>query len=196
MRNWLKTERDEGLFRFFEAELKLLKELDEQDEIDLVFMDEVGFSLHPTVPYAWQPIGKRIGLPAQRGKNLTVMGCFQLDHTFEAYLFEGPMNAEAVKASIEHFVTTINKKTIMILDQASIHTSNLIKEQIPKWRQKGLYLQFLPAYSPELNLIEILWKNIKHHWLPQQAYKSLEELKQYLFDIFRNLRKEYRINFC
>jgi hypothetical protein len=28
----------------------------------------------------------------------------------------------------------------------------------------GLYLYYLPPYSPELNRIEILWKHAKHFW--------------------------------
>ncbi|WP_431733819.1 transposase [Chondrinema litorale] len=33
----------------------------------------------------------------------------------------------------------------------------MVKEKLSEWREKGLYLQFIPAYSPELNKIEILW---------------------------------------
>ncbi|WP_431733784.1 transposase [Chondrinema litorale] len=38
-----------------------------------------------------------------------------------------------------------------------MHKAKIIKEKLVEWRQKGLYLQFIPAYSPELNKIEILW---------------------------------------
>lgn len=195
MRNWVKPQRDELLFRFFEEEIRILRQMERDGLIDLVFMDEVGFSLNPTVPYAWQPRGKQVGLPADRGNSLTLLGCFQLDHSFEAYLFHEAINSQMVKQSLDHFASNIKRKTIMILDQASIHTSAMIKSQIPIWQQQGLFLQFIPAYSPELNLVEVLWKHIKHHWLPHQAYQSLKELENYLLDICKFLGKEYRITF-
>jgi transposase len=33
-----------------------------------------------------------------------------------------------------------------------------------RWAKRGLYLYYLPPYSPELNRIEILWKHAKHFW--------------------------------
>ena len=40
------------------------------------------------------------------------------------------------------------------------------------WEGRGLFLYFLPPYSPELNRIELLWKKIKHEWLPLKAWKD------------------------
>jgi hypothetical protein len=33
-----------------------------------------------------------------------------------------------------------------------------------------LIIKYLPPYSPELNLIEILWRFMKYYWLPFSAY--------------------------
>jgi hypothetical protein len=41
-------------------------------------------------------------------------------------------------------------------------------------------IYLLPAYSPELNLIEILWRMIKYHWLPLKAYESFKDLMRSL----------------
>ena len=38
--------------------------------------------------------------------------------------------------------------------------------------------QYLPPYSPELNLIEILWRRIKYTWLPFSAYACLNALSE------------------
>jgi transposase len=48
------------------------------------------------------------------------------------------------------------------MDQATIHTSDKIMEKIEEWKEKNLEIFWLPAYSPKLNLIEILWKFIKY----------------------------------
>ncbi|MDR1339335.1 MAG: transposase, partial [Prevotellaceae bacterium] len=43
-----------------------------------------------------------------------------------------------------------------------------------------------PPYSPELNLIENLWRFIKYQWLPFNAYKDLITLRHNINDICRN----------
>ena len=51
---------------------------------------------------------------------------------------------------------------MLVMDNASIHTSAIFQDQLPKWEQQGLDIFYLPAYSPELNLIEILWRFMKY----------------------------------
>ena len=66
---------------------------------------------------------------------------------------------------------------------------------IPQWEAKGLYLWFLPSYCPELNLIEILWKQIKYRWMPIDAYASFEKLAECLDKILANFGSEFKICF-
>ena len=66
---------------------------------------------------------------------------------------------------------------------------------IPEWERQNLGLWFLPAYSPELNLIEILWKKIKYDWLPLEAYGSFGNLKEMLAHVLANIGKEFKICF-
>ena len=56
------------------------------------------------------------------------------------------------------------KFTFIVMDNASIHhhiEPAIIERCLVKNRFAALYL---PPYSLELNLIEILWKNAKYHW--------------------------------
>ena len=68
-------------------------------------------------------------------------------------------------------------------------------EKIPSWEKKGLFLYFLPAYAPELNLIEILWRFIKYFWIPFSAYLSFEALVEAVEDILINVGAKYKIAF-
>lgn len=49
--------------------------------------------------------------------------------------------------------------------------------------------------SPELNLIEILWRFIKYHWLPFSAYMSFPCLVQAVEDILTRFGTDFTINF-
>ncbi|MBO0861095.1 MAG: transposase, partial [Chloracidobacterium sp.] len=52
------------------------------------------------------------------------------------------------------------------IDGASTHKSEEFQARLEEWEARGLYIYLLPAYRPELNLIEILWRMIKYDWLP------------------------------
>ena len=200
MRNSLKSERDEVLFEFFKSELQALKQLASEGQIDLYYLDETGLNLNPNVPYAWQKLNTTALLPAQRADAKTIVGMFSpIKQDLRAALFDGAVDARCIRAFIDHFAEKLpeqtNRKTIVVLDQATIHTAGIIKERFNAWQKKGLYLQFLPAYCSELNLIEILWKHLKHFWIKAEDYASIDTLTKAAKGILKQYGKYYTISF-
>jgi transposase len=55
------------------------------------------------------------------------------------------------------------------MDNSPVHKSKEFIENFRQWAARGLFVRFLPTYSPELNLIEILWRKIKYAWMPFSA---------------------------
>ena len=51
----------------------------------------------------------------------------------------------------------------------------------------GLYLQFIPSYCPELNLIEIFWKHLKYFWLKPKHYQNMKILEENVKNILIDL---------
>ena len=84
---------------------------------------------------------------------------------------------------IDKFCETLKKKTVLVLDNSSIHRSNALLEKQEEWLELGLTLFFLPTYSPELNIIEILWRFIKYKWLDVKAYSSWKSLVEAVEEI-------------
>lgn len=105
------------------------------------------------------------------------------------------MTTDLVIGCFDLFSQTIRKKTVVIIDNAPIHTSQAFEKKRCLWKKKGLYLYFLPGYSPELNLIEILWRFIKYWWLPFSAYLNFPTLVEAVEDILVNVGSKYRIDF-
>ncbi|MGM0654706.1 MAG: transposase [Thermodesulfobacteriota bacterium] len=105
------------------------------------------------------------------------------------------ISRDIVVACFDAFSESITKRTIVVLDNAPIHHSGIFKDQIKKWEERGLFLYFIPKYSPELNLIEILWKHIKYFGLSTSAYKGFKFLKAELDNILANVGKEFTIKF-
>ena len=196
-RRSLKSQRDETAFRQAQAELKALQKQDDAGEIDLVYFDEAGFSLVPVVPYAWQAPGQQIELPSStHHRRLNVLGFLKRDNTLVPYVVEGSVSTEMVIACIEAFAGRLSKATVLVLARASIHTAKALQEASARWQKQGLHLFFLPSYSPELNVIERLWQEIKYRWLPLRAYEGWEKLKAALDEVLVGVGEKYQISFA
>jgi len=198
MRSSLKLKRDESFFQWFKEELSELKKLADTKEIDLCYFDETGLNLKPNVPYAWQLKGTVQELPAERSKKISVMGILNpITNQFEGTIYQGTTNAECVIKTLDDYCRTISKKTIIVLDNASIHKANSIKEKQKEWEEKGMFLQFIPRYCPELNLIEILWKHLKAYWLKPEDYESMKILEERTQQILKQygINQQYSITF-
>ena len=66
---------------------------------------------------------------------------------------------------------------VVVLDNAGIHTSKQVKAERKALFRQGIYLYFLPPYSPELNEIEPVFKQVKHHDIPIRSHTSKAELR-------------------
>jgi len=63
------------------------------------------------------------------------------------------------------------------------------------WQKRGLYIFFLPAYSPQLNIAERLWKEIKEGWIKPSDYIDAENLFYAVDRICANIGKSLKLNF-
>jgi len=197
VRKSLKSKQNKEEFETAQLELKELTKKHKNGEIELWFFDESGFDQQPSVPYAWQPIGETIEVPSKRSTRLNVLGFLTPDNQFESYCFEGTVNTDIVTTCFDEFAKIKTPKPrYVIIDNASIHTSDDFWFKIPEWEEKGIIIRSLPTYCSELNLIEILWRFIKYYWLPFSAYLSFGNLKNEVENILSKIGSEFRINFA
>ncbi len=68
------------------------------------------------------------------------------------------------------------QRTVVVLDNASIHVSRVVKEAMEWLGRQGLELFRLPSYSPELNDIERVFRTLKHHEMPERTYFTIDDL--------------------
>ncbi len=150
----------------------------------------------PNIPYAWQTKSEPIRLPASRGKSLNVVGLMNRNNDLFFQINEDTFNSEKMIKFMDKFALQTKKKTIVVLDNCSIHKSKAFKAKIEEWKTvNDLYIFFLPPYSPELNPIEILWKRIKYQWLSFDSYDSFTNLKSKLNCILSEFGTKYDIKF-
>lgn len=195
IRRSLKSLRDPAAFAKCQRELEALQKQEDRGKIDLYYFDESGFSLEPCIPYAWQETGTVIEVPAKKGGRINVLGFMNRKNELRAYTFAQTITTDVVIACVNAFCKTIKKKTIVVMDNSSIHKSEECAEYLPKWKKKGLIIKYLLPYSPELNLIEILWRQIKYLWLPFAAYECMKALRKALENILKDFGSKYQITF-
>ncbi|MGZ5193779.1 MAG: transposase, partial [Kaistella sp.] len=109
-------------------QLAILIEQSKQKEIDLFYFDESGFTLEPCVPYAWQPRSETIEVPCAKSKRLNVLGFVNRECSFTSVVFEGSVTSAVVVVSIDHFISTLQRQTTLVMDNASIHTAFSIND--------------------------------------------------------------------
>lgn len=123
------------------------------------------------------PTSKARGITAR----LNLMGCVDYSSGEVQYReIDGNTSGEDTKNFIETLAGQSNPDcpTIVFLDRASIHTCSAIHEQRENWKKRGLIVVYLPPYSPELNLMEGEWRQLKYEDLQQRHFDTKEDLRQ------------------
>ena len=198
----MREKREETAFRKGQDILSFLQQKEDKKLITLYYFDESGFSMNSCIPYAWQRRGETRELPKQRSKRLNVLGFLNRSHHSYFHTVEGSVKSAEVVSIFDAFTEAYYDEyqqtkvpCMVVLDNASMHRSQEFKDKIEYWESKAVFLHFLPAYSPELNLIEILWRKIKYEWLTLDAYQNYEYLKQSVLTILDYIGKKYVITF-
>jgi transposase len=194
-RRSLRSKRDPDAFAQGKEETEALRRRKQRHEIELFYFDESGFCLESSIPYAYQFPGEALELPSSSSRRLNVAGFLSPDMTFHSFVFECSINSDVVIACFDYVSEHVSQETWVVIDNAPMHTSDAFEEGLERWEAKGLFVYRLPAYSPELNLIEMLWRFIKYFWLPFSAYVSFDALVQAVEEILRKIGKEFCIHF-
>lgn len=88
-----------------------------------------------------------------------MISSIRLDGSTACLALEGTTDTEAFRVYVAQvLVPTLRPGDIVIMDNLSPHKSDQTLELIA---QAGAAILFLPAYSPDLNPIELMWSKIK-----------------------------------
>jgi transposase len=173
-----------------------LERLSETGEIDLYYGDESHVCSQGYVPYGWQFPGEDIHIPVEKAYRINIPGFINRQSKYMGMMTESNIGADTVIGYLENLSFCIRKKTVLILDNASVHKSRSIMERIPFRQQRGLFITFLPPYSPHLNIAETVWRKLKKEWIDPQDYTQKDRLFYAANRWLAALGKQVSINFC
>ena len=166
------------------------------ERLQVWFWDESGFSLRVIRRKNWGKKGRRKKVTGQRRKGrVNLMGGLryhdkkritfvikqgnadvfyeQLKRLNEFLRSEWIEQGNTIDSFHEH-----SAKIVIILDNASFHKRKDILKKIEA-EMPNIILEFLPAYSPDYNLIELVWHSAKEY-IAHRLFESVEQLESLL----------------
>lgn len=152
----------------------------------------------PNVPRAWSPLGHPHAADASVGRHrVNVIGA--LDYGAGHLVHEVTPHAirrETVAAFIDRLaIQTDAPLTLVVLDNATIHR-DFPQDTLERWLvNHRLVLLYLPTYSPELNPIEILWREAKYRWRRFRTW-TRDHLDTEVRNLLKGFGTKYKIGFA
>jgi len=174
----------------------VIKKTREARRNSLRYLDESGFCLSPYLPYGWQEKGETILLKSGKSRRINVLGILNRKNELDSEVYLGRMTSERLIGYLDKFSECLEKKTVGVMDQSPVYTSDAVMNKLEEWASKNLEIFWLPPYSPELNLIEIFWKFMKYEWIEIEAYRDWKSLLKYVKNVLNKVGTEYVINFA
>lgn len=170
--------------------------LEEPNKLQVWFWDESGFSLRIRRSKSWSKKGRRKKVSGQRRKGrVNVMGgirerdrkrlCFFVKKGEGEIFYEQLCQLKKFvlkewleSGNREEYFEKYGPKIVVVLDNASYHKRRDILDKIVQ-TLPNIILEFLPAYSPDYNLIELVWHSCKEY-IAHRLFKSVDELRELL----------------
>ncbi len=160
----------------------------EKENSAIYFADAVHPTLNAKPSYGWMRRGKpKTLLTIGSRKRVNIHGAIDIHNQDVITLSADSINADSTIA----LLTRIRDKNphlskiYIILDNARSHHAKKVKAWL-SWNKK-IELVFLPAYSPNLNPIERLWKFMNKKVINNIFYKDFSSFKEGITTFFRRL---------
>ena len=127
----------------------------------LVFPDESGVNINLARLYGRAPGKERVvdSVPLSRPKNTTILSSIRPDGSTAFTTYEGGTTGEKFIAYLrDTLIPTPEPRDIVVMDNLRTHHIAQVREVLA---ESHILLMYLPAYSPDLNPIEMMWSKVK-----------------------------------
>lgn len=154
-----------------------LREQARQERRTLVFIDESGFYLLPGVVRTYAPRGVTPILREwQTRDHLSVMGALTWEGKVYSLARQESLTGLHTITFLSHLLRVVGNRLLVIWDGSPIHRRAEVKEFLASKAARGIHLECLPPYAPDLNPVEWPWGYLKEVLLGNVVCLDVEEL--------------------
>lgn len=169
---------------FLENTLEPLIESAEKRTIELFFMDASHFVMGGFAGRVWSVVRKYIRTASGR-QRYNVLGALNfVSKKIETVCNDSYITSAQVIELLEKLSVSFTKPIKIILDNARYQRCAVVTERAS---ELGIELIFLPTYSPNLNLIERVWKIVKSKVLNSAYYATFDDFGDNIFECVNTL---------
>ena len=162
----------------------------ENERRTIIFVDECGFTLTPTVGKTWSPAGTTpVIAGVKRSKRLSVIGGITWQGSLYVQVHAKTVKSTEVVGFLTHLLFHVPGNLLVLWDRARIHDSEELEEFCALDRDHRLTLEFFPRYAPELDPQEYVWRQMKHVDFRNYSSHSIDDLWMRLRQATRRLRR-------
>ena len=157
---------------------------------ELLFVDASHFVLSAFLGYLW--CFARIFVKSPSGRQrYNVLGAFNaISHELFTFTNDTYINANSIITLMTQLLIHYAGSAItLVMDNARYQRCKLVMDFA---KAHGIELLFLPPYSPNLNLIERLWKYVKKKCLYNKYHPDFSSFKSSIDDCVSNVGKKHK----
>lgn len=160
----------------------------------VVFVDETGCYLLPSVVRTFAPTGQTPVLREKLSReHLSAISGITPEGQLLTKVQDHSFHGDGAVSFLKHLVRRVSEKLLVVWDGNRIHSSNEVREFLASEEGKGVWLERLPAYAPDLNPDEGIWNYLKHVELKNVVCLHLEQLFTEFRRAVQRLRQKPRI---
>lgn len=185
---------EEAIQRWREQVWPELKRRARKERRALVFVDESGFYLLPSVVKTY---GRRAHTPViqewQTHDHLSIMGCLTTEGRVYTLVRKKALTGWQTIEFLEHLGRQLKGAALVIWDGSPIHRRAEVTEFIAAVGSKNLVVEPLPSYAPDLNPVEWLWEHLKDKEMTNLTCFDLEDLHEQFYLALARVRGKPRL---
>ena len=173
--------------KFLNDKLLPLIEFAKKGAIELFFMDASHFVMGGFAGRVWSVVRKYVKTASGR-KRYNVLGALNfISKKIETVTNDTYITSTQVIELLEKLAASFIKPIKIVLDNARYQRCRIVIERAA---ELGIELVFLPTYSPNLNLIERVWKIVKSKVLNSAYYETFDGFCDNIFECVDSLHEK------
>jgi transposase len=153
----------EAVARWLEQQYPAIAAQAKREKAIVLWLDQTGLRSDAAVGTTWAPVGQTPVVP-KTGRRFGVNVMAAISNKGELYFtcYTGSFTGPVFLTFLQRLTRQLDRKIHLIVDGHPVHRRIMVRDWLAD-HVDTIQMHFLPGYSPELNPVELLNGDLKHH---------------------------------